>query len=67
MWPEPDNDPIEDVPCPKCGGSGYALDDEGRPADGCDACGASGEVKPAHADQLARQRQAARPPVYLEL
>lgn len=54
-WPDPTPDgPADDVPCPVCAGAGIIIDFDGC-RDWCDECGASGEVSPARADDLARE------------
>lgn len=45
------------VACPVCAGAGCLPGDpEGAPIESCDECGGSGDVHPAHADRLARER-----------
>lgn len=40
--------------CPVCAGTGYVVEECGA-RDWCDECGASGEIYPGRADQLARE------------
>lgn len=54
-WPDPTDDGAsEPVPCTVCAGTGYVVEDDGA-RDWCDECGASGEIDPKRADQLARE------------
>ena len=56
MLPDPP-DPTEPVTCPVCAGCGYEVEHEGyQILEACSECGGCGEVDPARADQLARER-----------
>ena len=55
MYQDPTDDGAwEPVVCPVCAGTGYLIEHDGA-RDWCDECGASGEVDPKRAEQLARE------------
>lgn len=51
----PADDCLGPEPCPICAGTGYVVEHDNA-LDWCDECGASGEIDPAHAERLARER-----------
>lgn len=56
-WDIDPPDAIEPVHCPICAGSGYEVEHEGYQIfEWCHECWGSGEVDPARADKLARER-----------
>lgn len=55
QWKDPTDDGASEPEiCPVCAGAGFVVDWDDCPS-WCDECGASGEIDPKRAEQLARE------------